>query len=220
MTTPHPLRVLRLAASPRGAESESLRLSEHILDALSAQSGHRRLELSSVDLNDVPPVDGGYARMLASPRGAGVPHPGDSLHRSDRLIDQLDRADILVIATPMHNYSVPSSLKAWIDHVVRIQRTFESTPQGKRGLLRDRPVYVAVSSGGYISGPRARQPDFLRPYLQAALATVGLNSLHCFTLEGTALGDDALTEARRRAFAMVAEYFGRSPSEARLPMPG
>ena len=62
---------------------------------------------------------------------------------SEYLIAELDAADIVVIGTPMNNFTVPSTLKAWIDHIVRIRRTFRSTPAGKVGLLRDRPVIDA-----------------------------------------------------------------------------
>ena len=92
----------------------------------------------------------------------------------------------------------PSSLKAWIDHVVRVRRTFSITAEGYVGTLRDRPVFVAVSSGGRYSGERARQPDFLTPYVRAVLSTIGINDLHILTLEGVTRGAD-IAEAVRRA---------------------
>lgn len=200
-----PLRVLRLIASPRGAESESLRLSQQILEGIAVQSGGRAIDLTDLDLNPLPHVDAAYALALASP--VDLPQPGDAQRRSDELIHQLDAADVLLIATPMHNYTVPSALKVWIDHIVRVRVTFTPTPQGKVGVLRDRPVYVALSSGGLISGEQARQPDFLRPYLQAALATVGLRDLRFFTVEGTARGEEALAEARALGHAAVRALF-------------
>jgi FMN-dependent NADH-azoreductase len=127
--------------------------------------------------------------------------------RSEELIQELEGSDIVVIATPMHNFTVPSALKAWIDHIVRVRRTFEVTGRGKVAALRDRPVYVAVSSGGRFSGPRAGQPDFLRPYLRAILGTIGLHDLTFFSVEGSALGPDALAEARTRADQALQEHF-------------
>lgn len=198
------IRVLRLISSPRGAESESLRLSHLVLDGLADQHS---LQVQDVDLNDLQHVDRDYAMALASPSDADQAEAGSALQRSAELIRQLDEADVLLIATPMHNYTVPSTLKAWVDHIVRIRMTFNGTPQGKVGLLRDRPVYVALASGGLISGEQARQPDFLRPYLQAALATVGLRNMHFFCVEGTARGEQALLEARAMAQSQVAAFF-------------
>lgn len=201
---PAAIRVLRLISSPRGAESESLRLSHLVLDGL---AGQHSLQVQDVDLNDLQHVDRDYAMALASPSDADQAEAGSALQRSAELIRQLDEADVLLIATPMHNYTVPSTLKAWVDHIVRIRMTFNGTPQGKAGLLRDRPVYVALASGGLISGEQARQPDFLRPYLQAALATVGLRNMHFFCVEGTARGEQALLEARAMAQSQVAAFF-------------
>ena len=79
----------------------------------------------------------------------------------------------------MHNYTVPSALKAWIDHVVRANRTFTHIPT-KLGVLADHPVYVAVSSGGSRPSPRA---SFLTPYLTAILNTIGLRTIHFFSVQ-------------------------------------
>lgn len=204
---PAPLRVLRLISSPRGTDSESLRLSQQIIEGLATQAGGKAIDLVDCDLNELAHVDAGYAMALASPSDTGSAHPGSALQRSDRLIRELDAADVLLIATPMHNYTVPSALKVWIDHIVRVRVTVTPTPQGKVGVLRDRPVYVAVSSGGLISGENARQPDFLRPYLRVALGTVGLHDLQFFTVEGTARGDEALQQARAEARDAVTNFF-------------
>jgi FMN-dependent NADH-azoreductase len=111
----------------------------------------------------------------------------------------------------MHNFTVPSALKAWIDHVVRVRRTFDVTRGGKAGMLRDRPVFVAVSSGGRYSGERAGQPDFLTPYLKAILGVIGLHDLAFFSVEGSALGLDALAEARARTDQALQAYFSSRP---------
>ena len=129
------------------------------------------------------------------------------MSRSEELIQELESSDLVVIGTPMHNFTVPSALKAWIDHVVRVRRTFNVTPEGKVGTLRDRPVFVAVSSGGRFSGERARQPDFLTPYLKAILGTIGLHDLTFFSVQGTASGPDAVAEARRKTDQALEEYF-------------
>ncbi|MET1116366.1 MAG: NAD(P)H-dependent oxidoreductase [Comamonas sp.] len=199
-----PLRLLRIAASPRGAASESRRLSQEIVDAVIAREAQRGVELVELDASDLPAVDAGYALALASREEPPPPAADSALHRSDALIAQLAAADIVVIATPMHNFTLPSALKAWIDHIVRIRVTFNATPQGKIGCLEDRPVYVAVSSGGLITGESARQPDFLQPYLRHTLSTIGLHDLHFVTVEGTALGEAALHAGRGAGTQAVA----------------
>ena len=129
------------------------------------------------------------------------------MSKSEELIQELESSDFVVIGTPVHNFTVPSALKAWIDHVVRIRRTFNTTRNGYAGVLRDRPVFVAVSSGGRYSGERARQPDFLTPYLRAILGIIGLHDLTFFSVEGSSLGPDVVAEATTKVDRALHEYF-------------
>jgi len=101
--------------------------------------------------NRPPIVDAAFSAAILGVPGGAPP----ALAESEVLIAELEACDALVIATPMHNYCVPAVLKAWIDQIVRIHRTFASTPTGKVGKLPDRPVYVVVASG---CGFRRRRP--------------------------------------------------------------
>jgi FMN-dependent NADH-azoreductase len=99
----------------------------------------------------------------------------------------------------MNNFTVPSTLKAWIDHIVRIRRSFRSTPEGKIGLLRDRPVIVVSAHGGYCGNQPPAQPDFLTPYLRAVFETIGIRSAQFVRLEGLSRGPDAVARALDQA---------------------
>jgi FMN-dependent NADH-azoreductase len=127
--------------------------------------------------------------------------------RSEELVREVENADYLLIGTPMHNFTVPSVLKAWIDHVVRARRTFNVTPAGKVGTLRDRPVYVAIASGGRFSGEHARQPDFLTPYLTAVLGIIGLHDLRFFSVQGTGAPPNVVAEVRSRTHEELEQHF-------------
>lgn len=191
--------LLRIDASPRVAQSHSRRfadtLIEHLLESKSGWQTVRR------DLHDGPPIaiDEPYVRAMLThftrEQSATVPE----LTHSERLVGELDDADAVVIASPVHNYTVPASLKAWIDQVVRVGRTFKSTPQGKLGSLEDRPTFVVASSGGYFSGSAAAQPDFFAPYLNAILATIGIRDVRYIRLEGLSRGAEAVESAYRKA---------------------
>jgi FMN-dependent NADH-azoreductase len=191
------MKILHVSCSPRGALSESSRLSRQIVDRL------LRLEPAAVVLErpigdaPIPHLDSSYARAQHGPVDEAC--EGGSMARSDLLIEELESAGAVVIGTPVHNLMVPSTLKAWLDHVVRARRTFGMTPDGKAGLLRDRPVFVAVASGGVFSGDHARQPDLLTPYLRLALGTIGLKELYFFSVEGTTFGPEWLDRARKEA---------------------
>jgi len=148
-------------------------------------------------LGDTPPalVDADFAAAMMTHQtpDAAVDHP--PLKESEILIRELEATDCLLISTPMHNFTVPAVLKAWLDQVVRFGRTFKSTPDGKIGLLQDRPTYIVIASGGYFSDDRARQPDHLTPYLTDILATIGIKSVTYITLEGLARGEEAVADA-------------------------
>jgi FMN-dependent NADH-azoreductase len=202
------MKILHVSCSPRGQASESYRLSRKLISLLLMNEPSATVVERVIGGGALPHIDGNYAAALGAtdPSSVAISQEG-SISRSDELIRELESSDLVVIGTPMHNFTVPSGLKAWIDHIVRVHRTFDVTPQGKVGTLRDRPVFVAVSSGGRYSGERARQPDFLTPYLKAILGTIGLHDLTFFSVQGTASSPDAVAEARRNADHGLEEYF-------------
>jgi FMN-dependent NADH-azoreductase len=202
------MKILHLDCSPRGQASESYRLSQQIIGFLLEREPAALLVRRDVGGGAISHIDESYATALGSrERSPAEISPSGSMSRSEELIEELESSDVVVIGTPMHNFTVPSALKAWIDHVVRVRRTFNATAEGYVGTLRDRPVFVAVSSGGRYSGARARQPDFLTPYLRAVLGTIGLHDLTFFSAEGSAGGPEAVAEARIRTDGALQEYF-------------
>jgi len=199
------MKILHVSCSPRGQDAESYRLSRKIVDRLLQLAPAASVVNRGLGDGALPHVDANYALAQHSAT-AEVTRDG-SIARSEALIQELEGADVVVLGTPMHNFGPPSALKAWIDHVVRAGRTFNVTPEGKVGTLRDRPVLVAVASGGYFSGERARQPDFLTPYLKAILGTIGLRDLIFFSVQGTGHGPVALAQARARADQTLQAHF-------------
>lgn len=205
------MNILHISCSPRGPASESYRLSGQIIEHLIENDPSLNVIHRAVGANALLQVDEAYANSQQSSQDVSQ---SGSLALSDTLISELDCADIVVIATPMHNFTVPAALKVWIDHVARVRRTFNVGAHGKTSLLRDRPVFVAIASGGKFTGERARQPDFLTPYLKAVLGMIGLHDVRFFTVEGTALGPDAVQQARSRAEQAIGAYFGAPVAES------
>jgi FMN-dependent NADH-azoreductase len=203
------MKILRVICSPRGRTSESYRLSETMIELLEKSQPSVEVVDRDIGGGDLPPLDESYA--LSQQLAVDVSQEG-SASVSDALIGELESSDVVVIATPMHNYAAPATLKLWIDHVVRVRHTFNISPNGKIGLLRDRPVFVAVASGGRFSGEHVRQPDFLTPYLKAILGMIGLHDLRFFAVQGTAFGTDAVTVARATQDQMLRDHFQSFPS--------
>jgi FMN-dependent NADH-azoreductase len=201
------MSILCIVCSPRGRASESYRLSQRIVDRIVEAAEGAAPAVVEIDATALPHVDPDYAGALSAPQDPPDEILGrGALRLSAELIQALRDASHVVIATPMHNFTVPSSLKAWIDHVVRVRHTFRITAEGKLGNLDDRPVYVAISSGGDFSSGAQRQPDFLTPYLRHVLGTIGLTDVTFFSVQGTARGPGALEAARAQADADIAAH--------------
>jgi FMN-dependent NADH-azoreductase len=181
--------ILQLLASPR-PHSVSRRVAGEVTARIAAARSGTRIILRDLAADPPPHPDMALYDAILSP----TPDDDPRFALSERLIGEIEAADFIVIGTPMNNFSVPSTLKSWVDHIVRIRRTFRSTPEGKIGLLRDRPVVVVSAHGGYCGDPPG-QPDFLTPYLRAIFTTIGIESVAFLPLEGVARGPDALARA-------------------------
>ncbi|SAK66002.1 FMN-dependent NADH-azoreductase [Caballeronia ptereochthonis] len=194
------MKILFVNASPHGEASHGYGLALEMIRTLgkSAQVSVVERDLASQPL---PPITQDYARAITS-----RDPDASRFDVSEPLVGEIEATDALIINTPMHNFTVPAALKLWIDYVLRIHRTFAATPEGKVGLMRDRPAFVIVGSGGFHSGEHARQQDFLTPYLRYALGSIGLKSLHFVLLEGLVRGDEAVTDALRSAREEIARH--------------
>jgi FMN-dependent NADH-azoreductase len=196
------MKVLHIDCSPR-LVSHSRRMSAAIVGAI--RERHPEAEIVRRDLGaaPLPHATSDYANTLSSPTTLAAPLSG-SLELSEILIQELEAAGAVVIGTPMHNLTVPSAFKAWIDQIMRAGRTFTTTRAGKEGLLSDRPVFVAIASGGTFQRERSWQPDFLTPYLTAIFSSIGIHSVQFFALQATAFLDkDSAPAAQAKVLAAL-----------------
>ena len=196
------MNILHIDCSPR-PESHSRRLSAAIVKRLLEVAPGASITRRDFASAPLPHASPDYATALSSPATLAAP-PRGALELSEALIQEVEAADVIVIGTPMNNLTVPSVLKAWIDQILRAGRTFMSTPAGKVGRLRDRPVFIGIASGGVFTGDRANQPDFLTPYLSVVLGSIGLKTLQFLSVQATAFLDrDRATSARAKALAAI-----------------
>ena len=127
---------------------------------------------------------------------------------SNTLIDEIEAASLIVIGVPMYNFGIPSSLKAWIDHVVRAGRTFEYTATGPKGLVTGKKLVLFLAAGGVYSDGPYKPYDFQETYLRTIFGFIGITDVTIIRAEGLALGTEtasgAVTEARAQATAIAA----------------
>ncbi len=191
------MNILHIDCSPR-LESHSRKVSAAIVERLLRIAPGSIVTRRNLGAEPLPHAAPEYAAALSCAAALSAASK-EATALSEALIQELEASDVIVIGTPMNNFTVPSVLKAWIDQILRVGRTIMPTPEGKVGTLQDRPVFVAIASGGVFSGEGANQPDFLTPYLSAALGCVGLLSLQFVPVQATAFIDENQAASAREA---------------------
>lgn len=139
----------------------------------------------------------------------------DAQALSDELIAELRAADTVVIGAPMYNFSIPSSLRAWFDHVVRPRVTFSYGEDGPKGLLPGKRVIVIESRGGLYSEGPAKVMDFQEPYLTTLLGFVGITDVTFIHAEKIGFGPEARELALTAAKARITETVSAERSRFR-----
>lgn len=172
--------ILLVTASPHGGTSRGAKLAAEAIANL--QAADASLRVVERDLSTLPGLPPEYSDAVVARHG----HEAEAFACSENLIRELEEASYLVIATPMHNYTVSASLKLWIDYVLRFGRSFAPVDGIKTGLLKDRPTLAVITSGGLVKHPAATQPDHLTGYLTDVLSTIGIRDLRFIYIEGLA----------------------------------
>jgi FMN-dependent NADH-azoreductase len=200
--------ILYLTSSPRGAASYSSRVGAQVLQELQRVYPNAALAIRDLAHEVLPHIDENFAAGMAQPIEARTPAQRAAITRSDILIDELLTADIIVIAVAMINFTIPSTLKAWVDHVTRRGRTFVYGENGPQGLVTGKRVILVQAKGGVYSGSMQAY-DFLAPYLKHMLGFLGMTDMQVIDLEGMTLGVDVAEQALARgmkcAEAVVSE---------------
>jgi FMN-dependent NADH-azoreductase len=173
--------VLNIQASARHDGSVTRQLSEKVLASIGADTTITRDLSEGLPLLNAPWIDANF-----TPSDDRTDAPRETLAQSDGLVDEISRADTLVIGSPVYNFSVPAVLKAWIDQICRIGVTFKYTPDGPVGLLTGKRAIIVIASGGTSVGSDI---DYASDYLKHIMGFVGITDLSIIAAD--ALGNDA-----------------------------
>jgi len=170
------MKLLQIDSSAR-AGSVTRRLTAKFAEEW--KSNHPTGELIHRDLSTtrLPLITDDWSAARVDP-SALSPSQRNYLATSDALIEEVLAADIIVIGAPMYNFAIPSLLKAWIDQIVRVGKTFSYGSNGPQGLLGNRKVVVITARGGaYEKGTPNESFDFQEPYLRHIFGFVGLTDV-------------------------------------------
>ncbi|WXL27132.1 FMN-dependent NADH-azoreductase [Ectopseudomonas mendocina] len=193
--------VLVIESSVRDQGSVSRQLTETFLASWRASHPNDSVKVRNLAADQVPHLDADLLGGWMKPADQLSAAENEALQRSNLLTEELLAADVLVLAAPMYNFAIPSTLKAWLDHVLRAGVTFKYTESGPQGLLTGRRAYVLTARGGVYSGS---PQDHQEPYLRQVLGFVGIYDVQFIHAEGLNLGDEFMKRGLAEANARLA----------------
>ena len=194
--------VLIIESSARQQDSISRQLTQQFISQWQAAHPADRITVRDVALNPVPHLDANLLGGWMKPSEQRNDDEQISLDRSNELTDELLAADVLVLAAPMYNFAIPSTLKAWLDHVLRAGVTFKYTPTGPQGLLTGKRAIVLTARGGIHTGATS---DHQEPYLRQVMAFIGIHDVTFIHAEGVNLSGDFQEKGINHAKALLAQ---------------
>jgi FMN-dependent NADH-azoreductase len=195
------MNILHISSSARGATSYSNRVAAGVIAELKTREPGATVTTRDLARDPLPHIDDDFVAATKSPAGAQTDRQRAQLATSDALVDELLAADVVVIAAPMINFTIPSNLKTWIDYVARAGRTFSYSEKGPQGLVTGKQVILVAARGGVYSGNPAL--DFQVPYLKSVLGFLGMTDVEVIEVEGTAYGPEVAEKAVEAAAAKM-----------------
>ena len=194
--------ILILDSAATGESSVSRRLTRAAAEVLVARDPDAHITLRDVGSNPIPHLN---AETVPAIRAGIVETEAarEALELSDALIAELKAADLIVIGAPMYNFGMPSTLKAWFDHVLRARITFQYSEAGPEGLLKGKKAIVVEARAGLYSEGPAASMDSQEPHIRTLLGFMGIDDVTFVRAEKLAFGPEAAEAAIGDALGQI-----------------
>jgi FMN-dependent NADH-azoreductase len=194
------MNILQINSSARADNSYSTRLANTLVERLQATNANATATVRDMGKTSHPMLDEFALQAIFTPAEARTPVQQERVALDDALIAEIQAADVLVLAVPMYNFSIPVQLKNWIDAISRAGVTFSYTAQGPEGLLKGKRAIVVQTRGGI---HRNQPSDSLTPYLQTFLGFLGITDVQFVFAEGLSMGPDAEQQGLAAAYEQI-----------------
>ncbi|HEY4198890.1 MAG TPA: NAD(P)H-dependent oxidoreductase [Mucilaginibacter sp.] len=194
-------KVLVINASARGPKSQSRKLTEVFTDRLKILQDQPSITYRELGSTYVPHINEGWITAAFKPTTERSAADNEALKISDTYISELKEADVIVLGSPMYNWSIPSVLKAYIDQVVRVNETFKFNHGDLQypyiGLLENKTFFLLVSRGehGYEKGGYNEHLNFQDTYLKTVFGIMGITNIHVIAVNGISYGPEKAKKA-------------------------
>lgn len=192
--------ILHIDSSARHEGSTSRELGRRFIAQWKRLNPNDRVVERDLATAPLPHLDETLLAAWFAPAESHTPEMVEAAARADALIEELFAADVVVIGAPMYNFGIPSTLKAYIDHIAQAGRTFRYGEQGPEGLVTGRPLYLLSARGGvYDDSPMDHQVAYLR----TLFGFLGFQQIHEVQAQGLAMGDIGAEQAMSTADATI-----------------
>ncbi|AZZ94141.1 FMN-dependent NADH-azoreductase [Hahella sp. KA22] len=194
-------RILKIDSSARAESSMSRKLAQQLTEQLVAANPGAEVVNRDVS-GGLPFVTEEWIGASYTPADQRTEAQNQALALSDSLIEELQAADTLVIAAPMYNFSIPATLKAYIDQICRAQVTFRYTEQGPVGLLENKKAYVVAVTGGT---PVNSAADFVSAYMRQVLGFIGIKDVTFINADRIKVDPESILADAQQQIAAVTD---------------
>ncbi len=191
--------ILKINSSARIQGSYSRPLVDMLVEKLLSENGKANVVDRDVS-KGIEFVDEAWIGSNFTPANDRSETQIQRLAASDLLVDELIAADTIVIGVPIYNFGIPATLKAWVDQIARVNRTFEYSETGPLGLLQNTKAYLVIASGGTKSGSDI---DFATGFMQHILGFIGISDVVVITADQLMMDEKAsLSVAHKQIVAI------------------
>jgi FMN-dependent NADH-azoreductase len=199
-------QILIVEASPRGADSASRQLARKLKERLETQYPEARFVDRDLARDPLPHLDYRTVKAIFTRDQTEAESLKGALNLSNQATEEVLSSDLLVIASPLWNFGLPSALKAWVDHIIRPGRTFRYTADGVEGLALGKKAILVLASGGVFTEGPWKAWDTEEPYLRLILSFIGITDVQTVRAQGMnipALAPDAIPTGKKAVGALA-----------------
>jgi FMN-dependent NADH-azoreductase len=201
--------LLHIDSSPRSDRSHSRRLTKEFVETWQQTNPNDVVTYRDVGRHPVPHVDEPWIAAAYTPPEQRTPELQKAIATSDRLVDEFLAADIYVIGVPMYNFSIPSTLKAYIDQIVRIGKTFALEPENPdnpyKPLVFGKKMFIISARGGSGFGGQYEKLNYQTTYLESLFGFLGITDITFIDIENDELGGQKLADAIASALTQITQ---------------
>jgi len=202
------MQLLRIDTSTRIHDSHSRKVADEFQKQWKSINPAGKVVHRDLVKNPPPHLSDLTIQGFYTPEEAKTPELKDALKLSDEFIAELKASDTVVISLPMYNFGIPSSLKAYIDHISRVNQTFEITEQGafKPLISTVRKIVFITATGAVFSNPQMQALDFMTPYLKTIFGFLGITNMQVLAIEGSSMDPVAFEESKADVSRKILEW--------------